>query len=155
MRKISMWKGLLGAWRSKVMRLCLLFLVLGLAWWIYAVTRKSDGSTSQVEDSAMFRLGFSYVAAFIIGYVFKKFIKLMALLAAVAIGGIGLMKGLGWIQLDWASMELHVRESLAWVTGKAEAFKTFLMGYLPSTGAGTVGLWRGVRYDADDDEKKG
>ena len=77
----------------------------------------------------------NYVKPPIHGWALRRFIKATLLLSGAAILLIGLGKKLGWIELDWASIESHVRDSFAWLQGQTGAIKQFVTGYLPSAGA--------------------
>jgi len=103
-------------------------------------------SPSDVRSSALFRLGLSYAGGFLIGWLFRKSLKL-ALLAAGAVtlvvaGG----KYFGVFDLDWTAIEAHTAQSLAWLKGELGAFKDFLAGYLPSAAIAFVGLFTGALH---------
>ena len=151
------WRGLaLSFWRLTSVKIALVLALVGLGFWV------SEERHPQVDDfssslgkpkthlspssPASFRLGVSYIGGVVIGWCFRKFIRFTTLLAAAVLGGIALLKTTGLIELDWASVESHVRESLAWMNGQAAALKTFLTGYLPSAGAGGWGLVKGLRH---------
>jgi len=50
------------------------------------------------------------------------------------------------IELDWAGLQGHISQSLAWLHGELGAVKHFLLGYIPSAAAGCVGIFMGARY---------
>ncbi len=91
------------------------------------------------------RLGVSYLGGFFLGWALRRFLKATLLLSGAAIALIALGKKLGWLDLDWASVENHVRTSLAWIQGEAGSIKQFLTGYLPSAGAAGLGVFFGFR----------
>lgn len=132
------WDELRPVWRSWTMRVAVVLLVVGVVYWF-----RSGGSWQ--EPPAALRAGVGCGGGFLIGFIFRRLLKAVAILAAVVLGGIALLKGTGMIHLDWATVEQHVHHSLAWTTGKLESFQTFLTGYLPTGGATGWGLFRGVR----------
>lgn len=100
---------------------------------------------SGVKSSALFRFGFSYAGGFLIGWLFRKSLKL-ALLAAGAVAlAVAAGKYFGLFNLDWAAIEAHTAQSLAWLKGELGALKDFLTGYLPSAIVGFLGLLKGAR----------
>lgn len=94
---------------------------------------------------AVARFGGCFVAAFCVGYAFKKFIKVAAILTGVLLIAIFFMKKSGIIDLDWAAIQPSIDSSVAWLKGEAGAMKDFITGYLPSTGSAAAGLFVGFR----------
>ena len=94
---------------------------------------------------ATFRLGAGYAGGFLIGWLFRRFIRIALLVTGALVGLIALARGFGWFEADWASMEGSIRESLAWLTVRAGSFKDLITGYLPSAGAATLGVIFGLR----------
>lgn len=105
-------------------------------------------SASRLIDEAspaVTRLGFGFVAGFCMAFAFKKFLKIAAVVAGLVLLGIFGLQYLGVATIDWSGLEAHFERSLAWVKGEADSFKTFVTGYLPSTGAAAAGLITGFR----------
>lgn len=94
---------------------------------------------------ALFRFGASYIGGFFIGWLFRKSLKLALLLGGAATIAIATAKHTGLINVDWAGIEAHVSHSLDWARHGLGAAKSFLTGYLPSTAAGFLGLYKGAR----------
>lgn len=156
-------------WQAKSVWVALALMLLGGGFWVKNRTQaeppsaKAPSAAAQLSDSvstgtqsderrewrtsapATFRFGASYVGGFFLGWTFRRFLKRTLLLSGAAIVLIALGKKLGWLELDGAAMEGHVRHSLAWLQGEAGAFKQFLTGYLPSAGAAGVGAFLGFR----------
>jgi len=156
-------------WKAKTVWLAALLVLVGGVLWVKDTVQKpapsapgtAPGMTSFADPEpgsnarqdkpaglkptspATFRFGVSYVGGFFLGWAFRRFIKMTLLLSGAVILLIGLGKKLGWIELDWASIEAHVRESLAWLQGEAGTIKQFLTGYLPSVGAAATGIFLG------------
>lgn len=95
---------------------------------------------------ALFRLGASFLGGFAIGFACRRFLKVAAWTAGIALAAIALVKLTGLFGVDWTAIENHVRESLAWTSGGVEWLKTLLTGYLPSAFAGFLGIFKGLRW---------
>jgi uncharacterized membrane protein (Fun14 family) len=157
-------------WKAKTVWIAAALVVVGLFFWIKDAVQKpapsgspsAPGMTSLTDSKsapegqaktaglkpsspATFRLGVSYLGGFFLGWALRRFIKATLLLSGAAILLIGLGKKLGWMDLDWASLEGHVQHSLSWLHGEAGAIKQFLTGYLPSAGAAATGIFLGFR----------
>jgi uncharacterized membrane protein (Fun14 family) len=106
------------------------------------------GLTSWVADfssPAVAGIGGSYLAGFFIGWASRRFLKMAALIAGGLLACIAVLENTGWIDLDWAAVESQISQSIAAVYRGAEGLKHLLSGYLPSTGAGAVGVFFGFR----------
>ena len=108
---------------------------------------KAEASTAAKPTSpALFRFGASYIAGFFFGWICRKSIKVGLMVAGAAAAVITVAKATGLIELDWASLQAHISQSLAWLHGELGAVKHFLTGYLPSTAACCVGIFMGARH---------
>jgi uncharacterized membrane protein (Fun14 family) len=158
-------------WKAKTVWIAAALVLIGLILWVRDATQKPAPASAPVapgmsnlsdtksradsakEDStdlkpaspATFRLGVSYLGGFFLGWALRRFIKVTLLLSGAAIVLIGVGKKMGWINLDWALIEGHVRNSLSWLQGEGGAIKQFLSGYLPSAGAAATGVFLGFR----------
>jgi uncharacterized membrane protein (Fun14 family) len=153
-------------WQAKTLWIAAGLSLLGLILWV-AIPGKGpppptpSGQSTLAEASgeavatsvytvqgspALFRLGLSYIAGFFLGYGLRRFVKLTVVLSLAAVAAVFLMRKLGWIDLDWGSIESHLSESFAWLQGQAEALKVFVTGYVPSAAAGGLGLVLGTRW---------
>ena len=106
------------------------------------------GLTSWVADfssPAVAGIGGSYLAGFFIGWASRRFLKMAALIAGGLLACIAVLENTGWIDLDWAAVESQISNSIAAVHRGAAGLKHLLSGYLPSTGAGAVGVFLGFR----------
>ena len=101
--------------------------------------------TAGAYSPALTGVGGSYLGGFVIGWGFRRFVKAAAIVAGVALLVIGFMKTTGWIALDWASIEAWVHQTSQSLQSGAEGIKQVLMGYLPSAGAGSTGIFFGFR----------
>ena len=106
----------------------------GLASWV------ADFSSPDVA-----RLGGSYLGGFFIGWAFRRFLRMAALIAGGLLAGIAVLENTGWIDLDWSAAEAQISHGIAAVHRGAEGLKHILSGYLPSTGAAAAGVFFGFR----------
>ncbi|MDP1946685.1 MAG: FUN14 domain-containing protein [Nitrospirota bacterium] len=107
----------------------------GLAAWV-----------ADYADSPVFaQLGGSYIGGFFIGWAFRRFLKMAALIAGGIFAAIAVLKGTGWVDLDWSAIETQILHSMAALQRGAEGLKQFLSSYLPSAGAAGAGTFFGFR----------
>ncbi|MDE3041188.1 MAG: hypothetical protein KGJ82_11545 [Nitrospirota bacterium] len=107
----------------------------GLAAWI----------TDYAASPALAQLGGSYIGGFFIGWAFRRFLKMAALVAGAVFAGIAILKGTGWLDLDWGALETQILQSMGALQRGAVGLKQFLSGYLPSAGAAGAGTFFGFR----------
>lgn len=100
---------------------------------------------NDMASPALARFGGSYIGGYFLGWTFRRFLKLAAMLAAAIIAAIVALKGTGALELNWPSIENQVSKNLSDVQGKAEWFKQLLAGYLPAAGAAGAGVFFGFR----------
>jgi uncharacterized membrane protein (Fun14 family) len=81
----------------------------------------------------------------LIGWAFRKTLKLALLVTGSLLVLIAVLKTTGWIHLDWTLIQADATRTLDWARGKAQDFKEVLTGYLPSAGAAGVGALFGFR----------
>jgi len=119
------------------------------------VVAQQDQSTQQQpeEDKPFYlklsphatRMGLTFIAAFLIGWAFRAFLKMMAMITVV-IGG--LFFGLSYFKVmnvDFSKVEKPYNTSKEWVTDQAWKLKDVLVSHLPSSTASVVGLFAGFR----------
>ena len=87
----------------------------------------------------------SYLAGFFLGWASRRFLKMAALITGGLLAGIAVLEETGWIDLDWTSVETQISHAIAAAQQGAQGLKHVLSGYLPSTGAGAVGMFFGFR----------
>jgi hypothetical protein len=89
----------------------------------------------------------SYATGFIIGRVFWKIVKTVAVLAAIALGGLALLNHTG---VDDSKAKDAVAKGSVWVHQEAGSAKHYLLHLLPSGGAAGVGAFVGGRRRRND-----
>lgn len=110
---------------------------------------QTGGTTTMSEEQAwsggLFRLGFSFFAAFCVGFALRRFLSLMVF-------GLGLafllLFGLAWFELivvDWQAIDGLFTGFFERVQQDFDRFQTFMTGSLPSAGLAALGLVAGFR----------
>lgn len=106
----------------------------------------TDGSVGTPSRSpATFRLGAGYAGGFLLGFLFRRFLKVTSVVVALLLAGVAGLRSLGVLDMDWAAWEAQIRAGLDWSHQQAGVLKSVAEGYLPSTAATGWGLWRGLR----------
>jgi len=93
----------------------------------------------------MTRVGVGFVAAFILGWLFRAFIKLMMTMTLVVVL---LLAGLSYfrvIDIDFSKAEQQYRDASAWVTDQAAKVKDAIAAHIPASMASTLGMFLGFR----------
>ena len=132
----SAWDGMLAdpPWAAKSFLAVGAATIGGLASWIGNYT-----------SPAVAQIGGSYLGGFLIGWAFRRFLRLAAMLVAVVLACVAAMKATGWIDVDWGALEGQINQTVQWLHGEAEGFKKVLSGFLPSAGAAGAGSFFGFR----------
>ena len=100
---------------------------------------------SNMLSPALASAGGSFLGGFLIGWAFRKTLKLALLVTGSLLLLIAVLKTTGWIHLDWTLIQTDVNHIFDWARGKAQGFKDVLTGYLPSAGAAGAGALFGFR----------
>lgn len=89
--------------------------------------------------------GFSFFAAFCVGYATRVWLKMMAFFLGTFLIGIFLLSYAGAIDPNWVKMEGWYDIIVARIESEAVDFKTFLTGSLPQAGLAGLGLVAGFK----------
>ncbi len=113
-------------------------------------TADEASNPSRAVDTAApatLRIGASFLGAFALGMIMRKFLRWSLLIVGIAALSIFLLRKSGMINMPWDEIEGQVREGATWMQSQAGSVKEFLTGYLPSSAAalvgGIIGFWRG------------
>lgn len=132
----SAWDAVLAdpPWAAKSFLAAAAATVGGLASWI-----------GNVSSPALAELGGSYLGGFLLGWAFRRFLRMAAMIVAASLAFIGTLKAIGWLNLDWVSVEAQITQAIHWLHGEAEGLKNLVTGFLPSAGAAGAGSFFGFR----------
>lgn len=115
--------------------------------------QESEAAAAAEEDRPIFhrispsmmRVGVSFIAAFVLGWAFRAFLKLMTMVAGL---GLALILGLSYfnvINVDLTRAEQQYRSSISWVTDQGQRLGKLILSHLPSSTASAVGMFVGFR----------
>ena len=132
----SAWETMLAdpPWAAKSFLAVAVATIGGLASWIGNFT-----------SPAAAQIGASYLGGFLIGWAFRRFLRIAAMLVAIVLACMAAMKATGWIDVDWNALEAQITGTIQWLHGEAQGFKNVVTGFLPSAGAAGAGSFFGFR----------
>lgn len=132
----SAWEAMLAdpPWAAKSFLAVAVATIGGLASWIGNFT-----------SPAVAQIGGSYLGGFLLGWAFRRFLRIAAMLAAIVLACMAAMKATGWIDVDWNALEEQMTRTIQWLHGEAQGFKNVVTGFLPSAGAAGAGSFFGFR----------
>jgi uncharacterized membrane protein (Fun14 family) len=94
------------------------------------------------------KVGLSVVLGFIVGWFFRAFLKTMAFLGILVVGGLWALSHFGILNLSDANLDAlkqHSAEATSWLQEHATHLKELAISHLPSTGGGAFGAFLGFR----------
>lgn len=105
------------------------------------------GSLSRMSPQST-RIGLSIVLGFVIGWLFRAFLKTMAFFAILVGGSVWLLTHFNILHLGDANIDA-IREKSAdaasWLGAQGAHAKEWAIAQLPSTGGGALGAFLGLR----------
>jgi uncharacterized membrane protein (Fun14 family) len=90
-------------------------------------------------------LGFGFVGGFVIGFVFRAFLKFMAGVTFVVVGGLALLSYFNVLNIDLTAARTAYESNAHWLTDQATRLKDVVLNYLPSSTTGAAGVFFGLR----------
>ena len=93
----------------------------------------------------MTRVGLGFIAGFVIGWVFRAFLKIMSL---VTTGGVMILCALSYfhvMNIDFTAVEKKYQSDMAWVTDQAGRAVKALLNQIPGSASGVGGVFIGFR----------
>ena len=91
------------------------------------------------------RVGGSILVGFIIGWMFRTFVRLMSALTALAVGSLTLLSYFHIMNVDLTAAENKTSQASAWVTDQAGRLRDAALAHVHSTIGSAVGLFMGIR----------
>ena len=148
-------------WRAKSVLLALMVVIVSGGLWIRGALKKQFTAPEQNTTATTvtntppaqaskvnqplpltLRAGLSYIGGFLIGWTFRRFVRLAVVLTAMVILLIGLCKYAG---CDTGATQVKVKESSMLLQREAKAARDYLKHLLPSASAAAVGTFLGFR----------
>jgi uncharacterized membrane protein (Fun14 family) len=100
--------------------------------------------THKVSPWAM-RVGLACIGGFVIGFIFRLFLKIMTLLTLAVMTILVALSYFNVMNIDFTAVEKKYESGAAWVTGQAEIASKKLASHLPGSGSGFLGMFMGFR----------
>lgn len=94
---------------------------------------------------AVFRLGFSFFAAFAMAYALRQFVKVTVVVVGAALIGLFALQYFKLITVDWSLVEGKFDSLAAFLKDQTQSFTKFVSGYLPSATSAAAGAFIGFR----------
>jgi uncharacterized membrane protein (Fun14 family) len=94
------------------------------------------------------RIGLSIILGFVIGWLFRAFLKTMVLLALLVGGGLWLLAHFNILHIGDDNLQAIKDKSgqaASWLGAQASHLKDLAIAHLPSTGGGALGAFLGIR----------
>ena len=109
-----------------------------------AATEQEQGFVLRISPKVM-RVGVSLLVGFIVGFLFRMFVKTM-LLVTLVIGGIFFaLTYFNVVNVDLTSAQQTYDGAREWLTDQATRLKDVVLAHLPSSASGGVGVFIGFR----------
>ncbi len=145
-------------WRSKTVRFALLVVVLGMAFWVkglfganHPAPNSATGDASSASHGFLglnfgepipwyVRVCVSYIGGFLLGWTFRRFIRILMIITVLIIGALGLGRFAG---CDTTSLKTKVGHEADVAKEKAKQERDYLKHLLPSAFAAGFGVFYG------------
>lgn len=158
-----------GPWRSKSVLAAIAAVFVGLWFWVSdiknppppqsgqnkATTSASGVTTANPPDASAgshwnwgkpfpiyTRMGASYVVGFCLGWFFRKLLRLIVVVVAMAVALVALGRYAG---LDTTHAQEEVKRGGKWAEHEVVTMEDYVKGLLPSAATGGVGTFLGFR----------
>jgi uncharacterized membrane protein (Fun14 family) len=113
-----------------------------------SATRTDDGGLLIRLSPHAVKVGLSIILGFILGWIFRAFLKTMALITILIVGGLWLLSHFGVLHVgswDVETVKSKSSEAASWLEQHAQHLKDLALSHLPSAGGGTFGAFLGFR----------
>ncbi len=91
------------------------------------------------------RVGVSVLLGFLVGWVFRTFLKIMASITALALGALIFLSYFNVTNIDLTAAQNKSKDMSSWVTDQAGRLRDSATGHIHSTLGGALGLFVGWR----------
>ncbi len=91
------------------------------------------------------RAGASVLLGFLVGWLFRTFVKIMASITTLVLGGLVLLSYFNVMNIDFSAAENKYKDTSSWVTDQAGRLRDSATGHIHSTLGGALGLFIGWR----------
>ena len=91
------------------------------------------------------KLGVSVVVGFVVGWLFRMFVKTMALIAMLGVGAFAALSYFGVMNVDMTQAQHAFNSATEWITTQGTKLFDVVKAHLPSTGGAGLGAFLGFR----------
>jgi uncharacterized membrane protein (Fun14 family) len=91
------------------------------------------------------RVGASVLLGFLVGWVFRTFLKIMSSITALVLGTLILLSYFNVMNIDFTAAENKYKDTSSWVTDQAGRLRDSATGHIHSTLGGALGIFIGWR----------
>jgi uncharacterized membrane protein (Fun14 family) len=113
-----------------------------------SATRTDDGGLLIRLSPHAVKVGLSVILGFILGWIFRAFLKTMALITLLVVGGLWLLSHFGVLHVgswDVDTVKSKSSEAASWLQQHAQQLKDLALAHMPSAGGGAFGAFLGFR----------
>lgn len=105
----------------------------------------SVARTQAVWDSSLFRVGLSFIAAFLAGWIVRPWLRTGAMVVGAAFAILYGLHATGLVDVHWNELQERYGGASGWIAAQTQSLTALLTGALPSAGAAGAGLTAGLR----------
>jgi uncharacterized membrane protein (Fun14 family) len=106
---------------------------------------ETSPSLNQRVSPAMTKIGLSFIAGFVLGWVFRAFLKLASMIGAA---GIAILMGLSWLRIvniDLSQAQQEYNSAMAWMNDQAWILAKNILSHIPGSASTFAGLYVGFK----------
>ena len=132
-------------WHKGVLGVAAATLVLGWLHLGYRTMATTQPSEPSALGSWARRVGTAVLIGFLVGWIFRTFLKIMASITALVLGAIVLLSYFNVSNVDLTAAKTTYKDTSSWVTDQAGRLRTAAMSHVHSTLGTALGLFIGAR----------
>lgn len=107
-----------------------------------SATLEPDPTITERVSPVAQKLGLGFIAGFVIGWIFRAFVKVMSL---VTMAGVAIFGALAYFDVDMSAMKVKFESGMGWATKQGEELADKAMKRLPGSAAGVSGMFFGFK----------
>ena len=100
---------------------------------------------AQRLSPSMMHIGLGLLGGFIVGWAFRAFIKMMALITLAGVVILTLLSYFNVLNVDLTAAENQFRSSTSWVSDQASRLKDVALAHIPGSASTFAGMFLGFR----------
>jgi uncharacterized membrane protein (Fun14 family) len=111
---------------------------------VTSTSSTEDGLLSKISPNTT-RIGASVIVGFVLGWIFRAFLKLAIFFAALGVGAMLALSYFGILNIDFTAAREHYATAVHWLTDQSYRLKDLIIAHLPSSTGGAFGAFLGFR----------